>query len=88
MRLTNGCVRRFVCDNEVAKALYNKLRKLEDIEEKLGVGLDVIYKVLNSDFCYEKGIKLRVLGCARSGVLVEGERVLLWEDFEKTWGLK
>ena len=72
--------------------IYDKLGKLEDLEEQLGCPLDVLFKALKQDCVYtSRGIR-RQLSIGSFGdfmALFLGLReVKNVKDYKKTWWLK
>lgn len=79
----------------------DKLGKLEDIEEEIGIDLVTFFKFLNAKVCYEKDpddneiTKCLITGITKTGILNvqeafpygECEREAKFTDYGKTWAL-
>ena len=76
--------------------LYNKLGKLEDLEEELGCPLNVVFKALTNGVYYEDVANCMKYMVADLHLNLEGEYVLffsgeeylLTRNYKKTWWLK
>ena len=78
------------------QSAYDKLGKLEDIEENLGCPLDVVFKALQNGVYYEDVANRMKYMVVDLHLNVEGEYVLYFDDeehlltknYKKTWWLK
>ncbi len=76
--------------------VYNKLGKLEDLEEEIGCPLDVVFKALTNGVYYEDVANCMKYMPADLHLNLEGEYVLFFSDeeylltrnYKKTWWLK
>ena len=85
--------------DNVRRDIYNKLGKLEDLEQDLGCPLDVVFKALKEGIVYEENNKFITDKCiALHFIAYEKEWALIYDidfmyshllkDYKKTWWLK
>ena len=80
--------------------LYNKLGKLEDIEEELGIDLITLFKALKNGFYYKKENKNIIEHISKDDLLLSSGAIhfagkglifaslfLPFKDYGKTWAL-
>ena len=102
MRLTEKGKFSELYDTKSATACINKLGQLEDIEEKLGIDLITLFKMLKrkriySVNKYDNKIQQMIMygECDLTGIFVyekgfeypECAKHLLYKDYGKTWAL-
>ena len=83
-------------DSRISQAIRNKLGQLEDLEEKLGCPLEIVFKALINGVYYEDVANHMIYMPVDLHLNLEGEYVLYFSDeeylltknYKKTWWLK
>lgn len=86
-RLTNGITRRVIYNNPIAKQLFDKLHKLEDIEQELGVDLATLFEALKNGFWVKEQNKDNDIIHVRARLNVEEQTLDFFEPNMETIGI-